>query len=297
MNRHHRRLFNKIAQQHSIVFTPWSSISQRTIHLHKNSFPEQQQQQQKQQYQRNKNNSNNSQHRFYQHQKRWYYDHNKSDWEKYWKGRPGGKLVNLRKLSPAEIIIAINVLVFFLMGDSRSLRNSFTVSMKNISEAKIWTMLTYAFVHDNFMHLLFNCIALYSIRDLNQLIGNKGFLQLYFVAAVCSACTFLIQFTIQHQMSQGVRERMLQFNSSIVGASGAICGLFTYFALCYPYSRILIMFVLPVPALTAVKGFAIFEAFRLFFNVSPYFSASGHLGGIMGGCLFYALTRGRGLRL
>src|SRR5471030_2683452 len=56
-----------------------------------------------------------------------------------------------------------------------------------------WQMLTYAFLHANFPHLLFNMFAVYMFgADLERVWGPRRFLSLYLVSAVAAAIAQLL---------------------------------------------------------------------------------------------------------
>jgi membrane associated rhomboid family serine protease len=87
-------------------------------------------------------------------------------------------------------------------------------SEPSIVLTKPWTLLTYAFLHYEFKHLLFNMIALYfSSRLFLTFFTQKQFIGVYMLSAIfCSLC-FIIVFYI------------FGWQSMMVGASGAIMAL------------------------------------------------------------------------
>jgi membrane associated rhomboid family serine protease len=77
-----------------------------------------------------------------------------------------------------------------------------------------WTLLTYAFFHYGFLHLLFNMMVLnFSSRLFLTFFTQKQYLGLYILSAIFSGLCFLLSFYFLHQ------------NSSMVGASAAIMAL------------------------------------------------------------------------
>src|SRR5690606_17461512 len=85
-----------------------------------------------------------------------------------------------------------------------------------------WTIVTYAFLHADLFHLLFNMIGLYFFGPrLELMLGSRRFLGLYFTSAVVAALASL-----------------LTPFAAIVGASGAIFGILMGFAKYWPQDRI-----------------------------------------------------------
>ena len=96
-----------------------------------------------------------------------------------------------------------------------------------------WTVVTYMFLHADFMHLLFNMIGLFFFGPrLEDRLGSRGFLWLYFLSGIGGAA-FSFIFARQYP---------------VVGASAAVYGVLLGFAMFWPRERIYIWGVLPVEA-------------------------------------------------
>ncbi|MSR23355.1 MAG: rhomboid family intramembrane serine protease [Gemmatimonadetes bacterium] len=135
-----------------------------------------------------------------------------------------------------------------------------------------WTVLTYQFVHAGFLHLLFNMMGLFFLGPrLEERIGGRHFLALYLMSG-----TF------------GALLSVLTPDVAIVGASGAVFGVFMGFARYWPRERILIWGVLPVEA-------RILVIFLAAASIWGGFSGGGdvahfaHLGGFAGGWTYLRL--------
>jgi membrane associated rhomboid family serine protease len=133
-----------------------------------------------------------------------------------------------------------------------------------------WTVVTYMFLHGGLGHIFFNMLGLFFFGPrLEQRLGGRHFLGLYFASGIMGAA--LSFFFTPH--------------ASIIGASGAVFGIFLGFALYWPRERVYIWGVLPVEArvLVAIMTF-----------LALYGGASGgggvahfaHLGGFAGGYLY-----------
>jgi membrane associated rhomboid family serine protease len=101
-----------------------------------------------------------------------------------------------------------------------------------------YRMFTYAFVHSNFWHLLFNMIVLYFIaRPLEERIGPGRTVLLF-----CAAAYFCGLFSFAHGLFVPWANHGL-----IMGASGAISAfLFIYWRM-NPDATVLLFFIIPVP--------------------------------------------------
>ncbi|MFW6079095.1 MAG: rhomboid family intramembrane serine protease, partial [Gemmatimonadota bacterium] len=147
-----------------------------------------------------------------------------------------------------------------------------------------WTVVTYAFLHANLLHLLFNMIVLYFFGPrLEARLGGKHFLWLYFVSAIVAAVASL-----------------LPPQAPVVGASGAVFGVLLGFAMYWPHDRIYIWGVLPIEArwlIIILAGISVLGGLGIGFggNIAHF----AHLGGLVGGWAYLKLHdryRGRAAR-
>ena len=109
-------------------------------------------------------------------------------------------------------LIAVNVILYVipvLFGLYDDLIANFSVWGPAIREGQTYRLLTGIFLHGGFVHLLFNCYALYVIgSQVENFLGRIKFLIIYLVAGV-----------------SGALFSMIFGNYASVGASGAIFGL------------------------------------------------------------------------
>ncbi|MET0673456.1 MAG: rhomboid family intramembrane serine protease [Microbacterium pygmaeum] len=132
-----------------------------------------------------------------------------------------------------------------------------------------WRLLTAAVVHSSFVHVALNMLALWMIgRSLEPLLGRWRFLVLYVLGA----------------LGGSVAVALLSFATPVVGASGAIFGLF----------GALIVIGRHIGA--NITGIAVVLAINLVIGFVPGFNVSwqAHVGGLMVGALvglIYARTR------
>jgi len=121
-----------------------------------------------------------------------------------------------RRITPVvQTLIALNVVVFVISNARPSVTNRYGLRPLLIAHGQYERLLTTAFLHANFLHIVFNMLALYIVGPaLETAIGRVRFLGLYLLAAIGgSTCSYLFS-----------KPTILG-----VGASGAIFGLFGAF--------------------------------------------------------------------
>lgn len=171
----------------------------------------------------------------------------------------------------------------------------FGLSSFALSEGHVWPLLTYSFLHANFFHILFNCLMLYWLgKALQNQLGPMRFFTLYGISVLLGGVAWLAV------NSWGGQAALL------MGASAGVAGLLVTFALLYPNRplQFLLYFFLPVritPRNLVLIVMAI-DAFGLLFGELPLLrqhsspiAHSAHLGGMLGGWLFFKFVLPRNL--
>jgi membrane associated rhomboid family serine protease len=153
----------------------------------------------------------------------------------------------------------------------------------------LWQVLTYAFVHADVVHILFNMLIVWMFGvDLERRWGAQAFVKYYLICAAGAAATVI---AVSLTPLPGAP---IMYIASTVGASGACYGLLMAWGLLYPTREILLFFVFPVQARYAVL---IFGALAFFSGLSAgggTIAHFAHLGGLVVGYLY--LKGPRGLR-
>lgn len=141
--------------------------------------------------------------------------------------------------SIAAIVAGFLLQTIFLrwFGVGRSFVDLFALSVDGITSGKVWTLLTYSFLHSpsNLLHVIANLLGLYFLgRELLPVMGSKRFLWFYGAAAASGGLLWLAA----NWTTGGV----------VWGASAAVYGLLTIFACFYPNRQVtfLLFFVVPV---------------------------------------------------
>lgn len=145
-------------------------------------------------------------------------------------------------------------------------------------EFRIWQLVTYMFLHGDFIHILLNMIILWMFGcEVERNWGTNNFLKYYFICGV-GAGVFHILFHLTSDIP-------------VVGASGAIYGILLAFAMLFP-DRPIILFPFFI-ALKAKYWAMIFAAIALIFglfggqNGVAHFA---HLGGMIVGFIYLKLS-------
>lgn len=178
-----------------------------------------------------------------------------------------------------KYIIWINVAIFALTWLIFSAYKSETVQYfalfnMNSEFFRIWQPITSMFLHGGFLHILLNMFMLWQFgNSLENFLGTKKFLQLYLFSGLTSGLLW-----------------MLFGTNPAVGASGAICGIFSAFLFIAPEMKVSLFFIIPVKLKHAIYLFGLFS---LVFSILSLMNISalggvahfGHLGGMIGGIL------------
>ena len=128
----------------------------------------------------------------------------------------------LSRLNVLEKIIAINIVVFVLGLIFKSNLVWFELP-SNLSDfiVKPWAIISYAFLHYDFMHVLFNMLWLYIIgRMFLNLFSPKMALNVYFLGAIAGGLLFMLCYTLFPSLFGGY--------SRLVGASAAVRALLIF---------------------------------------------------------------------
>lgn len=174
---------------------------------------------------------------------------------------------------------------------------------------KPFQIVTYMFMHGDFMHLLFNMFALFMFgRVLENVWGPKRFLTFYMFtgigAGLIQEVVQFIYYDTQLAMYSGVNlgagliVPMSQYLNMwiTVGASGAIYGILLAFAMTFPNEK---LFIMPFPFPIKAKYFVIiFGAIELFSGMSNRVGDNvahfAHLGGMLFGLILILYWRKKG---
>lgn len=155
-------------------------------------------------------------------------------------------------------------------------------------QGRIWQLVSYAFLHQNLLHLLFNLLGLWVFgTELERLWGARA-LGLYL--AVCA-------------MGAGLAHSLLDpwlhgTPVGVMGASGAVYGLMAAYGLIYRERRLLLLGIVPVRAGVLALAFGAFALFSGVVQSADGVAHFAHLGGMLSGlALLFARPAWERLRL
>jgi membrane associated rhomboid family serine protease len=144
-----------------------------------------------------------------------------------------------------------------------------------------WQVVSYAFLHNNFLHLFFNMLGLWMFgAELEMLWGRKRYLQ-FLLACVLTAAA--AQLSIGAFFSGG----------AMLGASGAVFGVLLATAMQFPHRDVTL--VIPPVTLNIRILVTIYAVLELLYGVqgSSGVAHFAHLGGMVGSFLMIQYWRGR----
>lgn len=142
--------------------------------------------------------------------------------------------------------------------------------------AKPWMFVTYIFLHDGYLHLIYNLIALLLFGViLERIIGSGNFLMLFFISGIVSGFATIF------------------FYNAAVGASGAIFGVMGTVAVLRP-KMVIWVYMIPMYMILAVAVWAAIDMFGLLYPYPGDITAhAGHLFGMAYGIVYGFYLRKR----
>ncbi len=143
------------------------------------------------------------------------------------------------------------------------------------------TLITYAFLHGNFVHLLVNMLVLWVYGDnVEDAMGHGRYLIFYLLCAVLAV------------LSQVVVDPASL--SPIIGASGALAGVMGAYFMLYPKAKLLVPILIFPVYLPAYLVLSLWMLFQLIAAFQADSAAAGvawwaHIGGFVAGALLVKL--------
>lgn len=198
-------------------------------------------------------------------------------------------------------LLIINGLVWLaqitMQNGSFSIENNFALHYYESPLYKPWQFLTYMFLHDpgGFTHILFNMFALWMFGStLERLWGSRRFLIFYLICGLGAAMVQMVAmwfdvnqaynaYTLGKASQDDVMRAVF---GSVVGASGAIMGIFAAFAYTFPNTELLIIPIpVPIKAKWAMAGMIALDLFGGFSNQNSGVAHFAHVGGALIGLI------------
>ncbi|MFM7765955.1 MAG: rhomboid family intramembrane serine protease [Sphingomonadales bacterium] len=146
-----------------------------------------------------------------------------------------------------------------------------------------WSVFTYIFLHDGFLHLFTNMLWLFFIGSiLEDMTGKKHIWRLFISGGITGALLFMLLNNVF-----GIGGEM----ASMVGASGGVTAVIVGTAVMFPTYRIMLFGILPIE----LVWIAIFRVVLDLLGASGTFNQGGyicHLGGAAFGLTYMMHTKG-----
>ncbi|MBC6997908.1 rhomboid family intramembrane serine protease [Cytophaga sp. FL35] len=153
----------------------------------------------------------------------------------------GGLKYQYARLSVSEKLIAINVVVFIVMGlitalISPTVEDWFALP-KDFFDFLIqpWSIITYSFLHGGIFHILWNMYILYVAgRILLNLFDGRRFLNVYFLGVILGGLLFLLSYNIF--------PALVGINTSLIGASAGVMAVLIFVCTYIPNQEVRLLF-------------------------------------------------------
>ena len=141
---------------------------------------------------------------------------------------------------------------------------------------ELWRYVTYMFVHVDFMHFFFNMLMLWMFgSEVADWMGTRHFVAMYFFCGIFAALFSFFMCLL------GLT------NNPIIGASGALMGIFVAYYKFFPERMLLMFFIIPMKIKHAMWVMIALDIF--FANSGDMIAHFAHLGGVVAGFLYMAL--------
>jgi membrane associated rhomboid family serine protease len=187
--------------------------------------------------------------------------------------------------SATMVLLVVNVVAFILQNilyrfSDFPVNGYLALSVEGLRHGFAWQLLTYQFMHGGWLHLLFNCLAIYFFgRDVEETLGWPRFLTLYFSSGVVGG---LFQ-ALAGVLFNGA------FAAPVVGASAGAFGLVAAFATLYPERPLMLLLFFIIPVNMRAKFLLLFSALLAVFGIlfpMDNIAHAAHLGGMLTGIGF-----------
>ncbi len=191
-----------------------------------------------------------------------------------------------------EKLIGLNVLMFiltyvfralfFLMGINTNYFVDYLVFPKELSDFifQPWSIVTYAFLHAGFLHILFNLIILYfGGQQFLTFYSGKKLLNYYILGAIFGALIYMLSYNLFPAFA-GVGQ------SYLIGASAAVMAVFIGIATKVPNMSIRLFLLGNVKLWWIAAFFVLMDVIQM-----PFSNPGGHLAHLGGAFIGYFYTK------
>ena len=136
-----------------------------------------------------------------------------------------------------------------------------------------WRFVSYMFVHIDFWHFIFNMLMLWMFgSDVADMMGSKHFTGMYFFCGIFAAIFSMVMYWVG------------MTNAPIIGASGALMGIFVAYYKFFPNRTLLMFFFFPMRIKYAMWFMVAVDV--LMAGSGDQIAHLAHLGGVVGGFIY-----------
>ncbi len=219
------------------------------------------------------------------------------------RGQPGAMGASgFRMVSVNTWLIIINVFVFLLQsqlpdtsstsrgvpGDALFVFGHFS-TFEGFQRLEVWRLVTFQFLHANFLHLFFNMLGLWIFGSLvEQYLGSRKYLAYYLVCGIFGGLTYLL-LNLLGNLSGLSFPGLLPNHpyTPLVGASAGVFGVIVACAFISPNTIVQLIFPpIPLKMRTMAYGYVGLALFNLLMGGSNAGGDAAHVGGAIAGYFF-----------
>lgn len=160
---------------------------------------------------------------------------------------------------------------------------------------KPFQLITHMFMHANLAHIFFNMFNLYMFGNiLERVWGPKRFLEYYFLTGFGAMLMYMgVQALEVYQLSGSIAPPSYVvagnpylegiINGTVIGASGAVFGIQMGFAMLFPNTELMLMFIpVPIKAKYLIGGLVAYELITgVSNNPNDHVAHFAHIGGAL----------------
>jgi membrane associated rhomboid family serine protease len=213
-------------------------------------------------------------------------------------------------------LLIINVIFFLakMLLSTIDLDYWFGASYLFSPDFRVWQIITYMFMHANYMHIFFNMFAVFMFGPiLENHWGSKRFINFYLITGLGAlAMQYAVQTFEVYQITGYFHPNLAElktveftqstyntflgiYGGKMVGASGAVFGLLVAFGMLYPNVELMLMFIpVPIKAKYFVSGYVVIEIILGLVNLQGDSVAHfAHIGGALIGFILVKLWRNK----
>jgi membrane associated rhomboid family serine protease len=150
------------------------------------------------------------------------------------------------------------------------------------------TLVTYTFLHGNWMHLGGNMLFLWVFGDnIEDAMGHGRFLVFYLLCGIVAGLFHTVALPDSNMM--------------LIGASGAVAGIISAYVILHPRVKLWVLVLMRIPlrvrAMWAIGAWIVYQVVAVWMGIQDQTSWWGHLGGLVAGAVLIPFFRRPGVPL